>query len=115
VLSQNLGGRFRTRRSDFLSREGGLKAATFAGRYGLGVGVVEQLGAGGQIATAESIENFPGFPGGIGGHELGPLLQEQAEAAGDIRKNRRPARGSGGRANDVSLATLSVGTLRYHR
>jgi thioredoxin reductase (NADPH) len=60
----------------------GLTAATFAGRYGLDVAVVEQLAAGGQIANAERIENFPGFPSGIGGHELGPLLHEQAEAAG---------------------------------
>jgi thioredoxin reductase (NADPH) len=60
----------------------GLTAAAFAGRYGLEVAVVEQLAAGGQIANAERIENFPGFPKGIGGHELGPLLHEQAEAAG---------------------------------
>jgi thioredoxin reductase (NADPH) len=60
----------------------GLTAATFAGRHGLDCVVVEQLGAGGQIANAERIESFPGFPQGIGGHELGPLLQEQAEAAG---------------------------------
>jgi thioredoxin reductase (NADPH) len=60
----------------------GLTAAAFAGRYGLDVAVVEQLAAGGQIANAERIENFPGFPSGIGGHELGPLLHEQAEAAG---------------------------------
>jgi thioredoxin reductase (NADPH) len=44
--------------------------------------VVEQLGAGGQISNAERIENFAGFPQGLGGHELGPLLHEQAEAAG---------------------------------
>jgi thioredoxin reductase (NADPH) len=60
----------------------GLTAAMFAGRYGLKVAVVEQLGAGGQIINAERIENFPGFPQGLGGHELGPLLHEQAEAAG---------------------------------
>jgi thioredoxin reductase (NADPH) len=60
----------------------GLTAAAFAGRYGLEVAVVERLGVGGQIANAERIENFPGFPDGIGGHELGPLLHEQAEAAG---------------------------------
>jgi thioredoxin reductase (NADPH) len=60
----------------------GLTAATFAGRYGLKVVVIEQLAAGGQIANAERIENFPGFPRGIAGHELGPLLHEQAEAAG---------------------------------
>jgi thioredoxin reductase (NADPH) len=60
----------------------GLTAAMFAGRYGLKLAVVEQLGAGGQISNAERIENFPGFPQGLGGHELGPLLHEQAEAAG---------------------------------
>ena len=60
----------------------GLTAAMFAGRYGLRVVVVEQLGAGGQIINAERIENFPGFPDGLAGHELGPLLHQQAEAAG---------------------------------
>ena len=46
------------------------------------VAVVDRTGVGGQISTAERIENFPGFPQGIAGHELGPLLHEQAEAAG---------------------------------
>ena len=60
----------------------GLTAAMFAGRYGLKTAVVERMGPGGQIINAERIENFPGFPQGVGGHELGPLLHEQAEAAG---------------------------------
>jgi thioredoxin reductase (NADPH) len=60
----------------------GLTAAMVAGRYGLAVTVVEQLGPGGQIINAERIENFPGFPQGLGGHELGPLLHAQAEVAG---------------------------------
>jgi thioredoxin reductase (NADPH) len=60
----------------------GLTAAMIAARHGLKVGVVDRMGVGGQIATAERIDNFPGFPQGIGGHELGPLLHEQAEAAG---------------------------------
>jgi thioredoxin reductase (NADPH) len=60
----------------------GLTTATFAARYGLTVVVVERVAAGGQIVNADSIENLPGFPGGIAGHELGPLLHEQAEAAG---------------------------------
>ena len=60
----------------------GLTAAMFAARYGLNVVVVDQLGVGGQISNAGKIENFPGFPQGIGGHELGPLLHEQADAAG---------------------------------
>jgi thioredoxin reductase (NADPH) len=60
----------------------GLTAAMTAGRYGLQVVVVDRMGVGGQIVNAERIENFAGFPLGIGGHELGPLLHEQAEAAG---------------------------------
>lgn len=60
----------------------GLTAAMVAARHGLKVAVVDQLGVGGQIANAERIENFPGLPQGIAGHELGPLLHEQAEAAG---------------------------------
>jgi thioredoxin reductase (NADPH) len=60
----------------------GLTAAMVGGQHGLKVAVVEQLGPGGQIINAECIENFPGFPQGLGGHELGPLLHAQAEAAG---------------------------------
>jgi thioredoxin reductase (NADPH) len=60
----------------------GLTAAMHAARYGLSVAVVERLGVGGQIAAAERIENFPGFPQGLSGAELGPLLHEQAETAG---------------------------------
>jgi thioredoxin reductase (NADPH) len=60
----------------------GLTAATFAARYGLKTVVLERLGAGGQIINAERIANWPGFPEGIGGYELGPLLHQQAEAAG---------------------------------
>jgi thioredoxin reductase (NADPH) len=60
----------------------GLTAAMFAARHGLSVLVVDRMGVGGQIINAERIENWPGFPQGIGGHELGPLLHQQAEAAG---------------------------------
>jgi thioredoxin reductase (NADPH) len=60
----------------------GLTAAMFAARHGLKVAVVERMAPGGQIVNADAIENFPGFPSGIPGHELGPLLAEQAEAAG---------------------------------
>ncbi len=60
----------------------GLTAAMVAGRHGVKVTVVDRIGVGGQISTAERVQNFPGFPQGIAGHELGPLLHEQAEAAG---------------------------------
>jgi thioredoxin reductase (NADPH) len=60
----------------------GLTAAMVAGEHGLKVAVLDQIGVGGQIANVERILNWPGFPDGIGGHELGPLLHQQAEAAG---------------------------------
>lgn len=60
----------------------GLTAALTACRHGLEVVVVERMVAGGQIANAERIENVPGFPQAIAGAELGPLLHEQAAAAG---------------------------------
>jgi thioredoxin reductase (NADPH) len=60
----------------------GLAAAMVAGRHGLNVAVVAPSGPGGQIVNAERVENYPGLPQGIAGHELGTLLFEQAEAAG---------------------------------
>ena len=60
----------------------GLTAAIHAARLGLRVVVVAELGVGGQIINAPRIENFPGFPDGVAGVELGPMLHEQAEAAG---------------------------------
>ena len=60
----------------------GLTAATVAAQHGLDVLVVERMGAGGQVMNVEQVHNMPGFPQGVSGFELGPLLQEQAEAAG---------------------------------
>jgi thioredoxin reductase (NADPH) len=60
----------------------GLTAAMVAGHRGLSVAVIAASGPGGQLVNAERVENFPGIPGSIAGHELGSRLFEQAEAAG---------------------------------
>jgi thioredoxin reductase (NADPH) len=60
----------------------GLTAAMVAGRHGLNVAVIAASSPGGQIVNADRIENFPGIPQPIAGHEMGTLLFEQAEAAG---------------------------------
>ena len=60
----------------------GLTAGTYACRAGLRTTLLERMMTGGQVINAERIENFPGFPDGISGAELGPLLQTQAERDG---------------------------------
>ncbi len=60
----------------------GLTAGIFACRAGLKTTLLEMMMAGGQVINAEKIENFPGFPEGVSGFELGPKLQEQATAQG---------------------------------
>ena len=60
----------------------GLTAGIYGARYGLNTAIVEQMMAGAQIINLEKIENYPGFPQGIAGYELGPATQEQAINAG---------------------------------
>jgi thioredoxin reductase (NADPH) len=60
----------------------GLTAALFSARYGRKTVVIDQMGMGGQILNVHRIDNYPGFPEGVGGFDLGPRIQEQAEAAG---------------------------------
>ena len=61
---------------------GGYTAALYAARAGLSVVVLEKLSAGGQMATSHQIDNYPGFPEGIDGFELGMRMQQQAERFG---------------------------------
>lgn len=60
----------------------GLTAGIYTCRAGLRTLMLERLMPGGQVINAESIENFPGFPDGISGAEIGPLMQQQAMSYG---------------------------------
>jgi thioredoxin reductase (NADPH) len=60
----------------------GLSAAIYASRARMSVLVIEAMLSGGQIATTERLENYPGFPEGIGGAEFGQLLEAQARRFG---------------------------------
>ena len=61
---------------------GGYTAALYAARAGLDVLVLEKLSAGGQMALTSQVDNYPGFPEGIDGFELGMKFQEQAQRFG---------------------------------
>ena len=63
---------------------GGYTAALYAARAGLDVVVLERLSAGGQMALTSQIDNYPGFPEGVDGFELGMKFQEQAERFGAV-------------------------------
>lgn len=61
---------------------GGYTAALYAARAGLSALVVERMSAGGQMALTHEIDNYPGFPEGIDGFELGMKMQQGAERFG---------------------------------
>lgn len=80
----------------------GLTAAATAAAHGIGTMVIERLAPGGQVATVDAIRNFPGHAE-IAGYELGPLLQEEAEA-----------RGAGFLFGDVTAITREGLRFRLH-
>ena len=61
---------------------GGYAAALYAARSGFQTLVLEKESVGGQMAQAHQIDNYPGFPEGIGGFELAQQMQQGAERFG---------------------------------
>jgi thioredoxin reductase (NADPH) len=60
----------------------GLTAGLYTSRAGLKSLLVERGVFGGQIVNAALVENYPGFPEGISGLELGSLMHQQATKYG---------------------------------
>ena len=56
----------------------GLTAGLYSSRAGLNSLLIERGVVGGQIVNATMVENYPGFPQGISGAELGALMHQQA-------------------------------------
>lgn len=81
-LAQRLGLKLTATRSffDLLIIGGGpagLTAAIYAAREGIDSLVIERSALGGQAGVTERIENYPGFPEGVGGAELAERIIAQ--------------------------------------
>jgi thioredoxin reductase (NADPH) len=60
----------------------GYTAGMYAARGGMETLLIEKLVPGGQAATTEWVDNYPGFPEGIAGPELSRKLEEHATRFG---------------------------------
>ncbi len=60
----------------------GLSAAIYAAREGLDALILERGALGGQAGATDRIDNYPGFPDGIGGAELAERLVAHAKRYG---------------------------------
>ncbi len=60
----------------------GLTAAIYAARENFSVLIIEKSAVGGQAGVTERLDNYPGFPDGVAGHELADRMRRQAERYG---------------------------------
>jgi thioredoxin reductase (NADPH) len=60
----------------------GFSAAMYAARADLNPIVITGMELGGQVSLTYTVENYPGFPEGVGGAELVELFRKQAEKFG---------------------------------
>ena len=85
----------------------GLTAGLYTSRAGIKSLLLEKGVFGGQITNAEHVENFPGFPQGISGIELGDRMREQAEKY-NLRIESDEATGIEIQANKKIIKTLDA-------
>jgi len=102
----------------------GLAAALYAARADLAPIVLTGMELGGQVSLTHIVENYPGFPDGVGGAEMVELFQKQAERFGaklefdsalEVDLSNRPFRVNGYNANYLadSLIITTGATPRH--
>ncbi|MEW6075171.1 MAG: thioredoxin-disulfide reductase [Candidatus Omnitrophota bacterium] len=91
----------------------GLTAALYAGRYRLRTIVFEKLAVGGQIILSSSIENFPGFPGGISTVDFIERMKAQVTELGVDIKTEEVTEINVSTAGQQPLFTIKAEGLTY--
>jgi len=88
----------------------GLTSALYSARDGYEVLVIDQAGLGGQAGVTEKLDNFPGFPEGIGGAEFADRLVAQCKRFGVELLSAAQVTGvtADGRYHKVSLSDGSA-------
>ncbi len=72
----------------------GLTTSIYAARENLETLIIDSKGLGGQAGVTERLDNYPGFPEGIGGAELADRIVQQAGATAWRCCRRSRSRGS---------------------
>ena len=111
-LAQQLGLKMKANRTfyDLIVIGGGpagLTAALYAAREGMDTLVIERAAIGGQTGITEWIENYPGFPQGVGGKELAQRLKEHTERFGVEALSAQEVSSIGSRDNYKMINTRS--------
>lgn len=97
----------------------GLSAALYAARANLDPVVLTGMELGGQVSLTHTVENYPGFPEGVGGMEMVELFQKQAERFGarieidtavEVDLSQRPFRVKTGSEKIYLAETLIITT-----
>ncbi|MBN2503599.1 MAG: thioredoxin-disulfide reductase [Anaerolineales bacterium] len=103
----------------------GLSAALYAARAELQPVVLTGMELGGQAALTHIIENYPGFPEGLSGPELGELFKQQAERFGarmvmdlatEVDFSERPftVKTAGGAVYKAAAVIIATGATPRH-
>ena len=104
----------------------GLTAAIYTAREAIDTLVIERAAFGGQAAGTEKLDNMPGFPEGVEGHDFAERLRKQAERFGVELLQAQEVRGiepkgnlhcietSGGRQYSAKAVLIATGS-RYKR
>ena len=92
----------------------GLAAAIYAAREGIDAVVIERSALGGQSGVTERIDNYPGFPEGVGGAELADRFVAQARRYGVELLSAVGVESLARDADDVALRLANAQELCAH-